>query len=222
MNTTSLLEQLRTGKATLAVRVVDEMFRDPFWTERFAARGRRHSEEDLAFHVDYLVEALSARDAAVMERYARWLQGVLTSRGMCTLHLAESFRVLGSVVRETYLEGGDALPYLEAARLALRYAGGAARELQNGAERIVAQLPSPRPEHAPYLVSYAADALALDRPEVFDAYVKWLGTSLDRRGPGRAQLALTLDALGRIVGDDASFSPSLHTAFGALVSRGAA
>ena len=64
-----LIERLRRDKHALAERVIEDMYVDPFWNERFAARGRKHSTDDLGFHVDYLIQAAEGNDPGVMERY---------------------------------------------------------------------------------------------------------------------------------------------------------
>lgn len=159
-----LVAALREHRSRLAARVTDEMFEDPFWTERFPKRGRKFSEEDVGYHVEHLVEALLAGDPLVFARYARWLQSVLTTRGMCTRHLAESIERLGRAA--SGLPGGDALgPYVDAAGEALRYETGPAAELQD----VVAG-----GTYGPHLVSFLADAAWLGRPEVFADYAGWL------------------------------------------------
>ena len=129
---------LESRRATLAKRVVDVMFEDPFWADRFPPHGRQRSEEDLAFHVDYLVQALLASDPRILERYARWLQEVLTARGMCTIHLADSFDELARAIEGLAEDVADARAHLAAARDALLYPTGPARELQDASPRIVA------------------------------------------------------------------------------------
>src|SRR5690606_8457401 len=127
----------------IAVRVTDAMYADPFWTARFGARGRMHAEEDAAYHVEYLVQALVARDAEVMRRYARWLQAVLTTRGMCTRHLDESLARVGSAASEVLGPPGRGsaavAAYVGAAREALSYDEGPARDLQDASDALVAR-----------------------------------------------------------------------------------
>ncbi len=82
---------LRASAKQLAVRVIDTMYADPFWMSRFGDRGRERSEEDIAYHAEYLAQALEANDPGIMARYSVWLRSVLTSRGMCSRHLEESF-----------------------------------------------------------------------------------------------------------------------------------
>lgn len=196
-----LIARLRKEKAALAERVVEEMYLDPFWNERFAARGRRHSTQDLVFHVDYLIQAVESGETGVMERYARWLQGVLTARGMCTLHLADSFGRLAGAIGEP-----TARRYLNAARVALLYEGGAARALQ---ERIRDAITSGTPgsiEDTAYYLSYLADAIALGQPKVFLDHVTWLSTFLSKHQRDPHLITSTLETLARTLDVDAARS----------------
>lgn len=241
MTSTDLVDRLRQEKGRLAVAVVDEMFTNPFWIERFARRARKHSEEDLAFHVDYVVQALIARDAGVVERYARWLQSVLVSRGMCTIHLSDSFARLSRVIRETIPGGQACTSYLDAAVAALRYEDGFARELQDASARLVAvavqRFHAARPddvaawgergrklceEDAAYHLAYLADALALDRGDLFVAYVGWAFAFHERRNARGERVASMLGILSAAVAEDAALSGGLRAAAGALLERGTA
>ena len=86
--------------AALSQSVLDRMYENPFWMERYGERGRRFANEDSLHHVSYLVAALASGDAAVFERYAQWLRSVLVSRGMCSEHLGENFRLLASAIAD--------------------------------------------------------------------------------------------------------------------------
>lgn len=234
-----LADRLRAEKGRLVVRVVDEMFENPFWAERFGARGRRFAEEDLGYHVDYLAQALVARDGGVMDRYARWLQSVLTSRGMCTIHLADSFARLDRAIPEHVDDALLAHTYLEAARSALLYPAGPSRELQEAsaglAERAVDRLHAEHPDWAvrwgargralciedvSYHLSYIADAMALGRPALFGAYVAWIDGFLQRRGLGRDHLVQTLDVLRQVISDDSALSESARVSIERVLVEG--
>lgn len=195
----SLVELLRTRKPALAATVVEAMYRDPFWSDRFAARGRVHSEQDLGFHVDYVIQAAEARDAGVMERYARWLQNVLTTRGMCTLHLADSFGRLATAINDP-----EASTYISAARTALLYDASAARTLQ---ERIRHAITTGTPgtiEDTEYHLAYLADAIALGQPRVYVGHVTWLADFFKRTNRHVRALTSTLEALVRTLDDGES------------------
>jgi hypothetical protein len=188
----TLLARLRNDKSSFARRVVDELYEDPFWEERFAARGRARSENDVGFHVDYLIEAIEANDPGVLERYAKWLQNVLTTRGMCTLHLADSFGRLSRVIADPL-----ASHYLRAGREALLYDSGSARVLQERIHDVITTGTPGHIEDTEYHLAYLADAIALGQPRVFMGHVEWLAYSFERHGKEKRALASTLEALGR-------------------------
>jgi hypothetical protein len=194
---TALIKRLREEKNVLAEHVVEDMYADLFWTERFPTRGRTHSLQDIGFHIDYLIQAVEANDPSVLERYARWLQGVLTARGMCTLHLADSFGRLALGI-------GDSIArrYLGAARVALLYDGGAARAVQ---ERIRDTITSGRPgaiEDVEYYLSYLSDAIVLGQPKLFLDHVGWLVEYFERHHRDPHTIASTLGGLERTLDVD--------------------
>jgi hypothetical protein len=165
-----LAERLRRDGPRISARVMDEIWKEEsFWEQRFGERGRRRMSEDAAFHAEYLLQAIEAADGGVMERYATWLQSVLTTRGMTTRHLDANFERLSRALASEMPGSEKAVEYLGAARRALRHAPGPARELQDAIDRL-----SPT-EDIRYVLSHIADAIALGRPELFAAHAKWLG-----------------------------------------------
>ncbi len=210
---TALLQQ---HAPRLAVAVMDQMYRDPFWMARFGDRGRRFAEEDSRYHLSYLAQALEGRDAAPLVSYARWVQGVLTSRGMCTRHLQENLRRLGeALVGEGFPETAEALTYLEAAVEALRYQLPEAREIQlraqelaqTAVDRLLADPPpwppaqlgrAPLQEEAQTLLSYVADAIASGRPGLFATHVQWLASTELLPGRTAALLEVLRTATGQL------------------------
>jgi DNA-binding phage protein len=219
----TLLQELEANKTLLARGALDAMYAHPFWLERFGERGRRFADQDSEYHLSYLAQALRASDPAVLTHYARWLQSLLVSRGMCTLHIAENFQQLGQGLQRALADrAAPALALLEAARDALRYDAGPARELQECAEQLVRaargqlgpepELPSlpqrPHDELA-YFVSYLADALAQRRPELLQQHVLWSQTFLVRHGQARGWLARALSVLREQL---SSASPALRAA----------
>ncbi len=139
-------------------------------TQRYGEpRATRHGRQDGNHHVSYLAEALRAHDSVVMERYARWLRQLLTTRGMCTRHIAECFDCLGRAINERgWADAGPALDVLATATAALRYDGGPARAVQDRAGAIAGGDPE-----LETLTSYLADAIALARPDVLADHVAW-------------------------------------------------
>ena len=212
---TRLADQLEAEADALTRRVVEQMYTNPFWDERFGERGRQFAEEDGRYHVQHLATALRLGTPAAMEHYARWLQVVLTTRGMCSCHLAENFARLADAIQAADLPDAEqAIPYLRAAEEALVYQDGPARELQLAAtqlaDRCVAALYRRHPDWLArwgpagrdrcrddllYHLSYLADAVALGKPEVFADYARWIAGFLARRGIPVEHLRETLVAL---------------------------
>jgi hypothetical protein len=201
--------EIRAGE--FSERAMAEMYEDPFWDARFGERGRRFSGEDGRYHVRYLVEALRAGTPETLTQYARWLQSVLTTRGMCSRHLAENFERLARIIRDS-VEGAElAVAYLRAAEEALLYPGGPAREVQDASGAVAALVAQKEPESSPAregrpggagqaddprtVLSYLADAMALGRPEIFVDHLAWLASFLAQRGAQRDRLTRTLSAM---------------------------
>ncbi|HET9623837.1 MAG TPA: hypothetical protein VFP84_20840 [Kofleriaceae bacterium] len=207
MKHVALAHQLDAAADRLTARVLDEMYRDPFWHARFAERADRHGRQDGRFHIDYLIQALHAGDPGILENYARWLQQVLTSRGMCTRHLGDNFHLLGEAIRaEAWPDGDAAIDLLAAARAALVYPPGAAPEahaVQRHAtaigDAIAHDLVATSVDERRYLIDdlieYTADAIALAQPAVLARHVAWLADFLAPRGVARDRLAQALRAL---------------------------
>jgi hypothetical protein len=186
-----LADRLEAIAAELSEQTIADMYKDPFWHARFGApRADKHGRQDGHFHVSYLAEALRAGDAGVMERYARWLQQVLTTRGMCSRHLAEHFDRLGQAITARGLpDAVRAIEVLAAASAALRYDAAAPRAIQDRAAAIAGGAGGGPggagggiDEQLAVLVSYLADAVALARPALFAAHVGWLAGFLAERG----------------------------------------
>jgi hypothetical protein len=196
----------------LAAQTVRAACSGAFWDERFGERGRRHAANDAGYHVQYLVSALRLRTPSVLTGYARWLQGILTPRGMCTLHIEEHFRALSGAVSEQGIPGADtASAYLEEAIAALRYNAGPSRAVQDAADGLVDEAWRLLAERHPgwreapgesrvradlrFLLSYLADAVALNRAEVFGSYIAWIGPFRRRHGAPPGHVGELLGAL---------------------------
>lgn len=198
--TQGLAGELEHKRRALSLRCIDGMYEDPFWMARFGERGRRHAEQDSEFHVKYIVAALRAEDAAVFENYARWLRGVLAARGMCSWHLAESFRQLALAVGEEHVTNPEpALALLSSGTAALAYTTGDAASLAaRGSELLLIR---EELAHGDYrldeLWSFLLDAL--DRADVseFRAHVDFLRSTLAAEDAERERLERTLRELQR-------------------------
>jgi hypothetical protein len=173
-----LRQELASRAVALSQRVLDRLYENPFWMERYGERGRRFANEDSLHHINYLDQALAAGDPGVFTRYAQWLRTVLVSRGMCTEHLAENFRLLAEAIANDGLpDAGEAGAILLEGQRSLEYDSGDAAVLERAKPRLLdavrtAQDPSApmREDDRRYLVSYLIDAAATGDPRAFEAF----------------------------------------------------
>lgn len=208
----ALEQRLEARRNELTARVLGEMYRDPFWAARFGERGRRFAEEDGQHHLTYLIAALDARDPAVFAKYARWLRSVLTTRGMCTLHVVENLERLARAIDELVSDAAEARAVLEAGVAALEYPDRCARELTAGAGAIAARVADELRVSSPSwaarsvgpfgaahevrgVCSYLADAIQFARPESLAAHAAWMQTSAAAAGAPREHVPALLEAL---------------------------
>lgn len=186
----SLAREVEGRTWRLAEASVAPLYDDPFWFARYGEeRARRFGGEDAVFHVRYLVQALDAQDAGVMERYARWLQGLLVPRGMSSRHIAQHFQGLhDALVREGLTQPPLALEYVRAAEAALQWPEGPAHAVHTAREELAREAlrelsaregaPSSSQEVHLYdelllQLSYVMDALGSKRPELFPEHARW-------------------------------------------------
>lgn len=207
----ALADRLEARREELARAALAVMLQNPFWEARFGERARRHGLQDGLYHVAYLCEALRAGAPATLEHYARWLQGVLTTRGMCTRHLADNLATLAEAIRRAdVVEAEPAFRYLAQASEALRYPDGPARAVQDAGVALAFAVAQAMAEPGwtdeqrarwvddlRYHVDYLADAVALARPQLFAAYVAFIAEFLEQRRVPRAHLRRALELLAR-------------------------
>jgi hypothetical protein len=199
----------------LASEAFAGMYTNPFWDARFGERGRRYALEDQRHHLKHLIMALNLNRPEVLTEYAKWLQVVLTSRGMCTRHLADNFILLGDLLDASGPSMvHPARRYLEMAVGALMYQEGPEGALHTAAETLVddaiaslfreqgtAEIRGDEAlvqsrDDVSYHLSYLADALALGKSELFTAHVCWTEgffTSLGKRPDLLRRELLALD-----------------------------
>jgi hypothetical protein len=216
---TALADAIERRAPALADHALEAMYRNPFWEARFGARGRRFAREDNLHHLAYLVQALRAASPDLLTAYSRWLQRVLTTRGMCSRHIGENFERLGEAIRaDGIADAALALTLLDAAGAALAYDGGPARAVQDATEAVAARAADAVHARHPewlarsgtagwtccraellYHLSYLADALANARPELFVDYVRWIAGFLERRGIPTEHLREMLTAVDEVL-----------------------
>lgn len=209
----SAYEELQARADVLAERVQRAMYEDPFWMARFGARGEQFAKHDGRQHVLYLVDALRYGDPKIVVDYAKWLQSVLTTRGMCTRHLDENLERVGRAIADDALDPeGKARAYLDAARRGLAHPEGTpARTIQEVAPALAAQAPADARNDALTHLSYAADAIALGRDDLFEGYLAFITPFLAVRRSPAASVPLVLRGLAA--------APGAPEAFVALVAR---
>ncbi|NUQ20897.1 MAG: hypothetical protein HOQ09_08040 [Gemmatimonadaceae bacterium] len=212
----SLADYVERLGDSIARRAMAIMYANPFWDDRFGARGRRFAEEDGRRHIAYLCEALRQGSSDSLVHYTRWVQSVLTTRGMCSAHLDENLeRVGGIILSEELPDGHVAVAFLDAGRRALCYAPGPARDIQDASDAIGVEvrrtLSSANPRWrdewgrdsasrltatVEWPVSYLADAVHLGRDDQLAGYLAWLADFAARREIPATSLESFLLALG--------------------------
>jgi hypothetical protein len=195
MTIETLLRDLEEKRGALSLRCTAAMYRDPFWISRFGDRGQRHAEEDSAYHVKYVVAALREADDGIFRNYAIWLRGVLTARGMCSWHLAESFRQLVAAMHDEAIEQAElAAAVLTEGERALRYTTGVAADLEPHVPDVLNGL-GPSSYRGPELLSFLLDSLARNDSQAFQAHVSFLRQTLAAGETEGKALSGTLDEL---------------------------
>jgi hypothetical protein len=213
---TDLARQLEERATALAAHTNEAMYRDPFWDARFGEHGRSFAQQDGEHHVSYLAQAVRFNSADIIENYARWLRTVLTTRGMCSLHIIDTYDRLADALRASDLRDIDvAVGYLDAAKAAVLYDDGPAQQVQaasddlarKAADRLLSEHPEWRTSlgadavtqvarDARILLSYLADSIALDRPDVFGSHAQWSTTFHEERGFPSRYISALVSALG--------------------------
>lgn len=173
----TLIEELKSAASRLTRRVMDEMYRDPFWMERYGERGRGHSDTDNDFHVKYIVSAIEADDPSLFVTYGRWLRDLLVARGMCSRHLADNFELLAdAIAEETWEKREVAITILRGGSAGLRHTAGDAATIESQRDVWGASLAEDRADH---VLSYLADALATRQRTALDGYIDHLARHVD-------------------------------------------
>ncbi len=207
-----LCAAIEAKSAALAAYALARMYENPFWDERFGARGRQFATEDGHHHVKYLLVSLQMNSPDTLTHYAGWLRSVLTTRGMCSRHIMENFARLAEAIRALSIPQPErATDYLEQASAALLYADGPARQVQLAGDELVERAmecfaadPGGAVPDATrrflqgelsYDISYLADALALQRPAVLVDHVVWQHGFVERHGVPGTVLARCLGRL---------------------------
>ena len=192
----ALTDALTDHKKTLTLQVVADTYQHPFWMHRFGERGRKFAEEDGQHHITYLVQAIEVESSEILPNYARWLQNVLTQRGMCSRHIGENFEKLALAIEANNLpDASVAASYLYQAAQGLMYSTGPARDIQLHEETLtqqaIDQISNASIEQVAgvstyddvrYLISFLADAVQANSDQTFVDYIAWQCRYLDEQG----------------------------------------
>lgn len=128
--TTAALAAIGAARIEIVSRVVDAMYADPFWLERFGSLGRKHAEQDVHYHLDNLSRAIRFGLLESPVHHYHWLQNVLNHRGICTRYLKHTLDQLGRQLAELLPETWPVIqPYMEAGYRGLEYSHPGCREL---------------------------------------------------------------------------------------------
>ena len=212
-----LIALLASDAEGIVAEALGYMAADPFWEERYGARGRRFADEDGRYHLKYLSEALAAKSAAPFERYAAWLQRILNTRGMCTRHLDHHFESLSGVL--TRRAGPDAAPVLrilDAGRAALVHLDADAAAVQRvaalwrPAADVDESLPYSSGWDPVYLCHYLADGLALNTVDHLVSHIAWTTTALARRSITAGVLRTRLLAVQAVLREGSALGPRVR------------
>ena len=196
-----LPDRLAAAWPALNHSVQEQMYRDPFWSERYGERGRKHTLADGDFHLRYLIEAELGGDPTVFTRYALWLRTLLFNHGMCSRHLADHLRLLSDGLAAHAesagyaAEAAGAVAVLRGGVSALRHADGPAAAIEARRERAGRDHPDD------HLLSYLADALAFERTDRLTDYVRYLADHQGRQGRPLTDLLARLEACAASLDD---------------------
>ena len=206
-----LADWLLANSDAIVAKSLGYMPRDAFWALRYAERAKRFANEDGAFHVRYLADAVRAHSQTVMSEYAKWLRDLLVPRGMCTLHLGEHLEYLARAL-ESESDAAPSIAYLRGAIEALNYGDSTAGAIQSRARDCEQAQPGPRPPRfeeprnsaweTQYLCHYVADALHRSDPALLRAHVEWARQSFAAHGGSDGDFTRWLESI------DAALAPA--------------
>lgn len=195
----SAIEQVRS---LIAERLIDQMYMDPFWEQRYGKLGKMHARQDVNYHLDNLVTAIRVEMLSSPVNYYHYLQNVLVHRGISTRHICQTLGQLKTLLQETLPdEWLEIEPYLDAGYKGLAYERPACLSLSEKEEQVAQaaanQLTPPDEEtssqddwrKARYLemlfhLSYLQDAVEKGIPQIFEDHVRWSLAYFPSQGVG--------------------------------------
>lgn len=96
-----LAARIRSSRREVAEEATRSFLsRHPDWVDRYGAAAQSRGEEDAGFHIGFLAAAVEAGEPRAFADYAVWAGGVLGSRGIAPVFLAENLRQIAAAVTE--------------------------------------------------------------------------------------------------------------------------
>ncbi len=186
-----IISAVEQARKRIVERLVDRMYENPFWKERYGKLGRVHALQDVNYHLDNLTVAIRVEMLSSPKNYYHYLQNVLVHRGISTYHIHQTLDLLSSLLKETLPDDWPEIePYLMAGYEGLAYKHPACLKLFDRQEEVtqavVHKLPAPADEihsnadwvHVRFQetmlhLSYLLDAVENDLPEIFENHARW-------------------------------------------------
>ena len=194
--------------------LVQEMYRDPFWEARYGERGRTHTVKDTHYHLNKLIDAIALDLPDIFTQYYHWVQELLVYRGMCTLHLEETLDSLARQLAHYVPEYWQQIQvYLKAGYAGLFYDQPNSQALQqqsveiarSATTRLFDSLSKSSSQTARgqevwfrdnrFYLSYLADAVWVEKEELFRNHMNWVKTFLAQNGVEEKTLSEDLHLL---------------------------
>ena len=86
---------INSEKAKLVDLVVEDIYNSyPELVEKFGDNGRKRTVEDNYHHIRHLETAYQMKQSSFFQEYTRWLNNVLTSRGVGTALIIDNYERL--------------------------------------------------------------------------------------------------------------------------------
>jgi hypothetical protein len=214
-------------RAMLVDRVLADMYPNPFWDDRWGARGRALCQDDNHHHLNYLIAAIRTNSSDAITAYYKWLQILLVNRGLCTYHIRQNMERMEDHLRVLLPEVWPTIePFHRAGYRGLVYEQPACQALAaqeaHIAEATTTRMFAANPfweqqfgpqgralcgENNRYHLSYLQDTIGVDAPKLFRSYLDWLSDFLGRRGLDAGHLRADLQVLAQ---DLARALPAVH------------
>ena len=210
----SSIEQVRS---LIAERLVEQMYTDPFWGERYGELGKMHAREDVNYHLDNLVTAIRMEMLSSPVNYYHYLQNVLVHRGISTRHIRQTLDQMKGLLEEILPDEWSKIePYLDAGYDGLAYKHPACQNLSEQEEQIAQaaanKLPPPdevassqetwrqaRYREMLFHLSYLQDAVEKGSTQIFEDHARWSLSYYPAQGISqeivRAEWSLLLDEI---------------------------